>query len=222
MEWEDGLVEKNVLQSELLKTYRNTPQSLGVVSTLTEELLEELVTIAKEIAIIIQKQRRIETLNMFKNSLQMNIRNPDIADRSFQVINSFIRGVRECVICGFIDRAEGVTEGTLTVLHKKVPQIRYKEKKMERNIYNTIAYYIRQKRKQVEAAVELVDSLSDLKKIMGSDVTLPAPAVAQTPLDDSITIPDQVEDSVNPIEWYVREIFLPDNFRYVFPFALCC
>ena len=143
------MIEKNVLQSELLKTYKNTPQSLGVVSTLTEELLEELVAMAKEIAVIIQKQRRIETLKIFQNSLQMNIRNPDIADRSFQVINSFIRGVRECLMCGYIDRGEGVTENTLMVLHKKVPQIRYKEKKMQRTIYNTVAYYMHQKKKKM-------------------------------------------------------------------------
>jgi hypothetical protein len=137
--WEDGLVEKTVVASELLRTYQNTPQSLGCTSVVSEELLQDLLRHLTQAAYVLENQRTVETLRRTQASVNFpNLRDIDIMDRSLGAVITVVQNLREVFVLG-IDcpsvSQDGVPlevpESSIHILQKKSPQLKIQIKGMK-------------------------------------------------------------------------------------------
>lgn len=89
--WEDGLVEEAIAQSDFLKVFVCTPQSLGSSSALSVELTEDLLKIGRYAGEVIEAQRLRDALYNLNNRLNMpNLKDSDIFDRTIDAIISIV------------------------------------------------------------------------------------------------------------------------------------
>jgi hypothetical protein len=96
--WEDGLVEEALAQSDFLKVFVSTPQSLGSSSALSVELTDDLLKIGRFAGEVIEAQRLRDSLYNLNKKLNMpNLKDSDIFERSIDVIISIV-----CIMYIFI------------------------------------------------------------------------------------------------------------------------
>ena len=147
--WEDGLVEKTVVGSELLRTYQNTPQSLGCTSVVSEEVLQDLMWHLTQAAYVLENQRTRETLKRTQASVNFpNLRDIDIMDRSLGAIITVVQNLREVFVLG-IDCSSTAPDGTLLeiatssihILQKKSPQLKIQIKGLKQTPRTVVQMY---------------------------------------------------------------------------------
>jgi hypothetical protein len=102
--WEDGQLESAVIAADLVECYKNTPQSLGCTSLVTEELLHDLLKIATDATEIIQSQRTLESLKRAQDSVNIpNLRDIDTTERCLGSLIGISQNFREVSFVGMED-----------------------------------------------------------------------------------------------------------------------
>ena len=99
--WENGEVDEDIALLELLKCYRQTPQSLGCTSTLDSNLSNKLWEIANEAGKILEVQRTKSFLLELERKLNsQNLKSNRIVEICMQSLTTMIHGVDEVLFVG--------------------------------------------------------------------------------------------------------------------------
>lgn len=99
--WENGEVDEDIALLELLKFYRQTPQSVGCTSVLDDNLSNKLWEIVNEAGKILEVQRTksfLQELNVKLNS--QNLKSNRIVEICMQALTTMIHGVDEVLFIG--------------------------------------------------------------------------------------------------------------------------
>lgn len=151
VQWEDGLREKVCTGLDLLKMYKNTPQSLGCTTVITEELLQLLLSQAGEIGVILEQQRILETLQRTQKSLNVpNLKDDDISDRGLHAILQTVMNIRETCLIGVDYEHEdhhSIHHATLNVLIKKNPLVKQVARQVVRTPQQVVNLFLTMKKK---------------------------------------------------------------------------
>ena len=144
--WEDGLLEKSVVSSDLLRLYQNTPQSLGCTTVFSEELSRDLMNYLTECAIVLEKQRTVETLRRTIASVNFpTLRDIDIMDRALGAVITVVQHMREVFVLGVVnatdDKIAEISESSIYVLQKKSPQLKISMKGIKQSPRTVVGMY---------------------------------------------------------------------------------
>ena len=99
--WENGEVDEDIALLELLKFYRQTPQSVGCTSVLDDNLSNKLWEIANEAGKILEVQRTksfLQDLDVKLNT--QNLKSIRIVEICMQALTTMIHGVDEVLFIG--------------------------------------------------------------------------------------------------------------------------
>jgi hypothetical protein len=167
--WEDGLHEKHVTGVDLLNVYKNTPQSLGCTSVITEELLQLLLSQANEAAILLEQQKRIETLQKTKHLLNIpNLKDEDIADRALNAILQTVLNVKEALLLG-IDlegHEKHAIHGIIHILARKLPLSKANNRQLNKTPQQVLNLFI-----SLDKQSNITRSNSYISKSMSEDAS---------------------------------------------------
>ena len=95
IKWEDGHEEPAIAASDLLRLYRETPQSLGTGSLLDSALTEVLLRITTAAGELIEAQRTRDTLSLLKKRLHVaSLGELESFDRTMDICLLLVRGSR--------------------------------------------------------------------------------------------------------------------------------
>ena len=195
IQWEDGLFEKSVVASELVHTYRNTPQSLGCTTVVSEELLADLMRHLTRAACVLESQRTVETLRRTQASVNFpNLRDIDIMDRTLGAVITVVQNLREVFVVG-IDCMSIATDGTpldipesaIHILQKKSPQLKIQIKGL----------------KQTPKSVVQIHCTGDERTKSFSDIVV---------YDNMSMMLDSVDSS--RAQWVIKELLFPPYFKW--------
>jgi hypothetical protein len=99
--WENGEVDEDIALLELLKFYRQTPQSIGCTSVLDDNLSNKLWAIANEAGKILEVQRTKSFLHELEVKLNsQNLKSSRIVEICMQALPTMIHGVDEVLFIG--------------------------------------------------------------------------------------------------------------------------
>lgn len=95
IKWEDGHSEPAIALSDLLRLYRETPQSLGTGSLLDSALTEVLLRITTAAGELVEAQRTRDTLGLLKKRLHVaSLGELESFDRTMDICLLLVRGSR--------------------------------------------------------------------------------------------------------------------------------
>lgn len=227
LRWEDGLVEEAVPANNLIEVYKNTPQSLGCTSEVTEELLEELMKYASEAAITIENQRTVEALRRTQDSVNVpNLRDMDICERCLSSLIGIVRGMREACLVGFEKlNLEGTIEDKpykMHLLQRKNPKVRVITRGLNHNPVAMAEKYMLDREKLTQGInPRPVSQATKSRSVFKDKDDEDAKVIKQMLASDLIVYPDvTVEERKyehrkdSGVEWIVTEIALPSYYRW--------
>jgi len=97
--WEDKFTEEAVSQSELIKLYAQTPQSLGTSSELDLVLTDALLHLGKTAGALLEEQHTKDCMTMLKKKLYFpNLGEQETFERTLDTVLHVIRGIKEATI----------------------------------------------------------------------------------------------------------------------------
>jgi hypothetical protein len=100
--WENGEVEPEVNANELILLYKNTPQSLGCYTTLSDFLIDKLTLIGKVVGVTLERQRLTLFLKNLRQGINLtNIRNVNVMEVVLSSIGSMVSGTKEVALIGY-------------------------------------------------------------------------------------------------------------------------
>jgi hypothetical protein len=233
LRWEDGLVEEAVPANNLIEVYKNTPQSLGCTSEVTEELLDEIMKYAKEAATIIENQRTIEALRRTQESVNVpNLRDMDICERCLSSLIGIVRGMREACLVGFEKlNLEGATDDKpykMHLLQRKNPKVRVITRGLNRNPVAIAEQYMLDREMLLKGInPRPASKASKSRSVFKDKDDADAKVIKQMLASDLIVYPDVTADEKkfenrrdSGVEWIATEISLPSYYRW--PLRVSC
>jgi Ca2+-dependent lipid-binding protein len=98
--WEDGWFEEAVSAQELLKTYANTPASLGTSSALDLKLMDDLLKLGHAAGVLLEQQRTKDALMKLRKSLMIpSLGEQDVFERTLDIALANVRGIKTARMC---------------------------------------------------------------------------------------------------------------------------